>query len=137
MKDMLTTTASIVIILFCFSLLFLVEDPGASREDPALISHRIASHQSGTHPFAKTTLFQKVQSVRLEKGVLMFVTSSEEGLAEHFFLIRDKNVILIKKKDSEMPLNSIKFEDDGHNTLLVTIPNSFDIDLLKEMSTLY
>tara|TARA_R110002111_G_scaffold247140_5_gene310241 strand:+ start:53606 stop:54019 length:414 start_codon:yes stop_codon:yes gene_type:complete len=137
LKDLLTTTSSTLIILFCFSLFFLGEEPGSDREGPALISHHIKNHKSGTHPLAKTTLFQKVQSVRLKKGVLMFVTSDEEGLKEHFFLIRDKNVVLIKKKASDMPLNSIKFEDDGHNTLLVTIPNSFEIDLLEEMTSLY
>jgi len=137
LKDLLTTASSVIIILFCLSLFFLGEGTGTNPENPDLITTQSAKYRSGIHPLAKTTLFKRVQSVRLKKGVLMFVTANEEGLQEHFFLIRDKNVVLIKKKATDMPQNSIKFEDDGHNTLLVTIPSSFDIDLLEAMTSIF
>ncbi|WP_145230395.1 hypothetical protein [Gimesia algae] len=133
MKDLLTTASSIIIILFCISLFFLSE--GNQAGDRELLTNDHAEFQSAKHPRAKTTLFSRVQSVKLKKGVLMFVTICEDGLKEHFFLIRDKNVVLIKKNAGDMPGNSIKFDDDGHNTLLVTIPNTFDIDLMDAMTT--
>lgn len=138
MKDMLTTTSSIIIILFCCSLLFLSDDAATSQEEPGMLTNRNASEYRKTpHPLAKTTLFKRVQSVRMQKGVLMFVTSDQEGLKEHYFLIRDKNVILIKEKAVDMPHNSIKFEDDGYNTLRVTIPDRFKINLMEEMTSIY
>ncbi|MCA9016571.1 MAG: hypothetical protein KDA77_14660 [Planctomycetaceae bacterium] len=139
MREMLTTISSIIVILFCCSVLFLGE--GARDYLPEPEAEPISSHNAKElnkvpHPLAKTTLFHRVQSVRLHKGVLMFVTADQEGLKEHFFLIRDKNVILVKKDAGDMPPNSIKFDDDGHNTLLVTIPNTFEIDVLRELTSL-
>lgn len=135
MKDLLTTASSIIIILFCISLFFLSEGNRSDSGDRELLTNDHAEYQSAKHPRAKTTLFSRVQSVKLKKGVLMFVTMGEDGLREHFFLIRDKNVVLVKKNAGDMPGNSIKFDDDGHNTLLVTIPNTFDIDLMDAMTT--
>lgn len=135
MKDLLTTASSIIIILFCVSLLFLSERNQFG--DMELLTNEHAESQTAKHPRAKTTLFSRVQSVKLKKGVLMFVTIGVDGLEEHFFLIRDKNVVLIKKNSGDMPGNSIKFDDDGHNTLLVTIPNTFDIDLMDAMTAAF
>lgn len=138
MKDMLTTSSSIIIILFCCSLLFLSDEAVTFQNEAEFITNRNAKdYQKTTHPLAKTTLFNRVQSVRIQKGVLMFVTSDQEGLKEHYFLIRDKNVILIKEKAADMPHNSIKFEDDGYNTLRVTIPDRFNINLMEEMTSIY
>tara|TARA_R110000850_G_scaffold121676_2_gene239571 strand:+ start:20743 stop:21195 length:453 start_codon:yes stop_codon:yes gene_type:complete len=134
-KDLLTTASSIIIILFCVSLFFLSEGNRSESGGPALLNKDSAEIQAGKHPRAKTTLFSRVQSVKLKKGVLMFVSIGEDGLREHFFLIRDKNVVLVKKNAGDMPGNSIKFDDDGYNTLLVTIPNTFDIDLMDAMTT--
>ncbi|MEQ8855910.1 hypothetical protein [Gimesia sp.] len=135
MKDMLTTTSSLIVILFCLSVLFLSEDPpDATPGVVELPTRHNALNAETKHPLAKTTFFHRVQSVRFKKGVLNFVTVGEEGLEDHFFLIRDKNVILVKAAGGNMPRNSLKFEDDGHNTLLVTIPNTFDVDLMKELT---
>ena len=134
MKDFLTSTSSIIVILFCFSLLLLDEVPGTISEEPKHVTDQSAEFKSGVYPIARTTLFTRVQSVKLQKGVLMFVSLDPDGLKEHYFLIRDKNVVLIKKSNSDMPLNSIRFEDDGHSTMRVTIPDTFDIDLLEEMT---
>lgn len=135
MKDMLTTTSSLIVILFCLSVLFLSDETHPDADGVVeLPSRNNALDASTKHPLAKTTYFNRVQSVRFKKGVLIFVTSGSEGLEEHFFLIRDKNVILVKASSGNMPVNSIKFDDDGHNTLVVTIPNTFDVDLLKEMT---
>ncbi|WP_144984568.1 hypothetical protein [Gimesia aquarii] len=135
MKDMLTTFSSIIIILFCFSLFYVSDEAETNKEKSAALREHNARFQHGQHPLAKTKMFTRVQSVSLKKGILMFVTSDPDGLNEHFFLLRDKNVILAKKPAIGMPRNSIKFEDDGHNTLVVTIPDSFDIDLLTAMSS--
>lgn len=137
MKDLLTTASSIIIILFCVSLLFLGETRPSESGGRELLTNDSAEFQAAKHPHASTILFSRVQSVRLKKGVLMFVSLDEDGLKEHFFLIRDKNVVLIKKNAGDMPPNSIKFDDDGYNTLLVTIPNTFDIDLLDAMTATF
>ncbi|WP_417385808.1 hypothetical protein [Gimesia sp.] len=134
MKDLLTTASSIIIILFCVSLLLFSEGHQSTSGDLEVLASN-AETQAGKHPHARTTMFTRVQSVKLKKGVLMFVTMCDDGLKEHYFLIRDKNVVLIKKNAGDMPGNAIKFDDDGYNTLLVTIPNTFDIDLMDAMTT--
>lgn len=137
MKDMLTTTSSLIVILFCLSVLFLTDEAPAPTVTDAVMeppNPHNALNASTKHPLAKTTYFYRVQSVRYRKGVLIFVTSDQEGLKEHFFLIRNKNVILVRASSTSMPRKSLKFEDDGHNTLLVTIPKTFDVDLMQEMT---
>ncbi|QDU51679.1 hypothetical protein [Gimesia panareensis] len=135
MKDMLTTTSSLIVILFCLSILFLSDNRYSDSEVVQELPNRHNALSADTkHPRASTTMFRRVQSVRVKKGVLIFVTSCEEGLKEHYFLIRDKHVILVKSSTGEMPHNTLKFDDDGHNTLLVTIPHTFDVDLMKEMT---
>ncbi|MCH9653914.1 MAG: hypothetical protein K0U86_13110 [Planctomycetes bacterium] len=134
MKDLLTSTSSIIVILFCFSLLLLDEVPETVSVEPTHMTDHSAGFKSGMYPKARTTLFSRIQSVKVRNGVLMFVSLEPDGLQEHYFLIRDKNVILIKKTNSVMPADSIKFEDDGRSTMLVTISASLDIDLLEEMS---
>lgn len=139
MKDMLTTTSSIIVILFCVSVLFLVdnEEGYLQEQESEMISARNGEKfLKARHPLAKTTLFHRVQSVRVQQGVLKFVTADQDRLKEHYFLMRDKNVILIKEDAYDMPHNSIKFYDDGHNTLKVTIPNTFEIDLMQELSSI-
>lgn len=139
MKDTLTSISSIIVILFCISALFLVdiEESSLQEQETETISARNGrDYLKPRHPLAKTTLFHRVQSVRVDKGVLVFVTADQTGLKEHFLVLRDKNVILIKKDAGDMPHNSIKFDDDGHSTLKVTIPNAFDIDLLHELTSI-
>lgn len=131
MKDLLTNIAAIIVILFCFSLLLADEVPGTDRENMVAI----AESQRREKPEATTTLFNKVQSVKMQKGVLIFETLEQGQLQEHFFMMRDKNVFLIRKVIGEIPSDMIKFEDYGHTTVLVTIPATFDIDLYEEMST--
>ncbi|WP_339726821.1 hypothetical protein [uncultured Gimesia sp.] len=136
MKDLLTTTSSVIVILFCISILFLVdnEETALQEQDLEMISaHNGKEFLKAPHPLAKTTLFHRVQSVRLKEGVLIFVTADQDGLKEHFFVIRDKNVILVKKDAGDMPPNSIKFASDGHGTLMVTIPNTFELDPMQDL----
>ncbi len=130
MKDLLTNIAAIIVILFCFSLLLADEIPGTDTEKRVTS----AEFQGREKPEATTTLFNKVQSVKVQKGVLIFETLEQGQLQEHFFMMRDKNVFLIRKVISEIPNDMIKFEDYGHSTMLVTIPATFDIDLYEEMS---
>ncbi|MDF1745584.1 MAG: hypothetical protein P1V19_17930 [Gimesia sp.] len=134
MKDLLTTVASIIIILFCFSLLFLCEREGAHPVKAAQLTNPNTEVLKGQAPPVKSTLFTRVQSAKVKKGVLMFVTIDHEKLQEHYFLIRDKNVILLKSSRSDMPSKSIKFEDAGNGTMRVTISDTIDIDLMKELT---
>lgn len=134
MKDMLTTTSSIIVILFCLTALFLSDEAEPALNHPGMITKPESSMNSTKYPLAKTTYFHHVLSVSVQKGVLQFVTQGKTGRMEHFFLIRDKNVILIKKSAVDMPKDSIKFDDDGHNTLLVTIPTTFEIDLMHDLT---
>ncbi|WP_298868652.1 hypothetical protein [uncultured Gimesia sp.] len=134
MKDLLTTAASIIIILFCFSLLFLSEREGTHPVATAQLTNPNTEVQNGHAPPVKSTLFTRVQSVKVQKGVLMFVTIEHEKLQEHYFLIRDKNVILVKTSRSDMPSQSIKFEDAGNGTMRVMISDTIDIDLMKELT---
>jgi len=90
--------------------------------------------QSGISPPVKSTFFIRVQSVKVQNGVLMFTNLDQGKLKEHYFLIRDKNVILTKESKSNMPPHSIKFEDE-HSTMRVTISASLGIDLLEEMAS--
>lgn len=68
----------------------------------------------------------------------MFVTLEDEGeLREHYFQIRNKNVILCNEGDAGMPLNSIKFEEDSSQTIVVTIPQQYGVDFMEAMTALY
>ena len=137
MKDMLTTSSSIIIILFCCSLLFLSDEAVTFQNEAEFITNRNAKdYQKTTHPLAKTTLFNRVQSVRIQKGVLMFVTSDQEGLKEHYFLIHDKNVVLINSMTGDLPQDTIRFDYDC-STLLVTIPAVFNIDIMESLTSSY
>lgn len=136
MKDLLTTTSSVIVILFCCSVLFLEDDAekGLQEQDVDMITARNGEEfLKAPHLLAKTTLFHRVQSVRLENGVLMFVTLEQERAKEHYFVVRDKNVILVKQDVGDMPSNSIKFYDDGRSRIEVTIPNTFEFDPLREL----
>ena len=135
MKDLLTTAASLIIILFCFSLLFQSEGMENVPEEAAQLAMHNSEIQSGFSPPVKSTLFNRVQSVKVRKGVLMFANLEQGKLKEHYFLIRDKNVILTKEPDGNMPHHTIKFEDDGKSAMRVTISTSLDIDLLEEMAS--
>ncbi len=137
MRDLLTTISSIIVILFCLSLLIVSGETGeADSQEAKQISTRSMSSKSEESPVPRTTLYQKVQSVKFKNGVLIFVTLDQGGLKEHYFQIRDKNVVLCSNSDRDMPINSIKFTDDGSSTLQVTIPPAFEVDLLEAMSEL-
>lgn len=137
MRDMLTTISSIIVILFCLSLLIVSGETGeADGREAKQIESRSVSSQSENTPVSKTTLYQKVQSVKFKNGVLIFVTLEQGGLKQHYFQIRDKNVVLCSNTNRDMPINSIKFTDDGSSTLQITIPPAFEVDLLEAMSEL-
>ncbi len=134
MKDLLTTAASIIVILFCISLLFLSEGEESYSEESAPTTNQNAVVQSGFAPAAQTTLFTRVQSVKVRHGVLMFAAIEEGNVKEYYFLLRDKNVILIKESNSEMPVNSILFKKEEDGTMRVIIPDTLDIDLMQELA---
>lgn len=133
MRDLLTTIASIIVILFCLSLLIVNGEADLEQEEVVTNASQLASYQTEQLPGSRSTVFRKVQSVELENGVLMFTTIEKEGLKEHYFLIRDKNVVLVNNKSSSMPYNTIRF-DSKANTLLVTIPTAFEVDLMESLT---
>lgn len=133
MRDILTTVSSIIVILFCLSLLFVSEEIETDQQYKEEITNQNASYQNSQPPDNKSIVFNRVQSVELEHGILKFATFENEKFKQHFFKIRDKNVIFTRETDSGMPLHSIKFVDSGCNTLLVTIPPSFEVDIMKDL----
>ncbi|QDT43127.1 hypothetical protein Pan241w_32250 [Gimesia alba] len=133
MRDLLTTVASIIVILFCLSLLMVSGEADLEQEEVVSNARQLASYRTEQLPVSRSTVFRKVQSVELENGVLMFTTIEKEGLKEHYFLIRDKNVVLVNNKTSSMPYNTIRF-DSKANTLLVTIPTAFEIDMMESLT---
>lgn len=134
MKDLLTTAASVIVILFCISILFLSEGEESYSEESAPTIKPNTVVQSGYAPPAQTTLFTRVQSVKVRQGVLMFAAIEEGNLKEYYFLLRDKNVILIKESNSEMPVNSILFKKEDNGAMRVIIPDTFNIDLMQELA---
>ena len=136
MKDLLTTTSSVIVVLFCCSVLFLEEDRGTSSQEQefdSITSRNGEEFLKAPHPLAKTTLFHRVQSVRLENGILKFVTLDQDRIKEHYFVVRDKNVILVKQEAGDIPYNAIKFYDDGYHRIEVTIPNTFELDPMQDL----
>ncbi|MCH9655614.1 MAG: hypothetical protein K0U86_06580 [Planctomycetes bacterium] len=134
MRDLLITTLSILIILFCISLLVVSGESESNTNEMLDDAKTVPGAQRDTLMTPKTILFTKIQSVKIRKGILIFVTFENLKLKSHYFQIRDKNVIIVRNNDSDMPLYSIKFTDNGCNTLVVTISDTLDIDLLEEMS---
>lgn len=132
MRDLLTTISSMIVILFCLSVLLMSGE--TDSEEPLDNTNQLASQQSNQPSTLRTTLFKKVQSVKLEHGVLMFVTFEKTGLKEHYFPIRDKNVVLVNSMTGDMPPNTIKF-DYVASTLMVTIPKMFEIDLMESLTS--
>lgn len=135
MRDLLTTVASIIIILFCFSLLIVNGESFSEQGQRRTNSNSLAGYRAEELPVSRSTIFRKVQSAKLENGVLMFTTIEKEGLKEHYFLIRDKNVVLVNNKTSSMPYNTIRF-DSKANTLLITIPTTFKIDMMESLTAM-
>ncbi|QDV51259.1 hypothetical protein Enr17x_33140 [Gimesia fumaroli] len=133
MRDLLTTTAAVIVILFCLALLLVSGETELEQEEVITNANQLARYQSGLTGISQSTVFRKVQSVTLKQGVLMFVTIEKEGLKEHYFSIRDKNVVLVNNKSSSMPYNTIRF-DSKANTLLVTIPTAFEVDLMGSLT---
>ena len=135
MKDLLTTVASAIVIVFCVSVLFLSEEADPIEEEAEMLTHKNAAElNQPPFPLAKTTLYHRVQSVRVVKGVLHFVTADKEGLKDHYFLLRDKNVILVQEDAVHIPHNAIQFEDDGYHTIKVTIPTTFGLNLMHDLT---
>jgi len=134
MRDLLATISSMIVILICLSLLMMSgeTDSGESINNANLL----ASYQSKQPPAPRTTLFKKVQSVTLEQRVLVFITSEKTGLKEHYFLIHDKNVVLINSMTGDLPQDTIRFDYDC-STLLVTIPAVFNIDIMESLTSSY
>ncbi len=97
MRDMLTTISSMILIVFCFSLLMVSEETESVPGESETAANQLPGYRSGQRPVNNFFLFKKVQSVRLKKGVLIFVTMENEGLKEHYFQIRNKNVVVVKK----------------------------------------
>ncbi|WP_291171998.1 hypothetical protein [Gimesia sp.] len=138
MREFITTISSLIIIACCFCSFLPSEEPEAnhSRQDQntGLNGNPVQSEK----PVSRSRLFKKVQAVSVENGVLMFVTIADEGgLREHYFQIRNKNVILCNEGDAGMPLNSIKFEEDSSQTIVVTIPQKYGVDFMEAMTALY
>lgn len=133
MRDLLATIASIIVILFCLSLLFVSEETQSEQDEAVTNANQLPLNQSGFPQVSQSTIFKRVQSVELKQGVLMFITIGKEGLKEHFLVLRDKNVVLVNSKSSSMPYNTIRF-DYNANTLLVTIPSAFEVDILGSLT---
>ncbi|WP_339734302.1 hypothetical protein [uncultured Gimesia sp.] len=133
MRDLLTTIASIIVILFCLSLLIVSGETQSKEEEVITNANQLGLNQGSLPRVSQSTIFKKVQTVKLKQGVLMFITIGKEGLKEHFLVLRDKNVVLVNSKSSSMPYNTIRF-DYNANTLLVTIPSAFEIDMLESLT---
>ncbi|QDT91777.1 hypothetical protein [Gimesia algae] len=137
MREMITTISSLIIIACCFCSFLASEEPDAGQNISGQISDLKVNSPQNEKPFSSSKLFKKVQAVELKDGVLVFVTIQEEGgLREHYFQVRNKNVILCNRGDVNMPLNSIKFEDDGSNTIIITIPPRYEVDLMEAMTSM-
>lgn len=133
MKELLTTISSLLVILFSLSVLFLAEDesetiPEAPSEQMASLSHR--------PPQKKTVIFNRVQGVKVKNGILIFITLEKEGLKDHYFSLRGKNVFLSQASTAVMPINSIQFEEEGENSLRITFSPNLDIDLMEELTAI-
>lgn len=133
MRDMLTTISSMIVILFCLSLFFVGGEVESGLEQKEDRTDQYVRNQSGRQSVNDSLIFKRVQSVKLEQGVLKFVTLENEKLKEHYFQINGKNVIFTRDAESDMPLHSIKFSDKGSDTLLVTIPPSLEIDIMESL----
>lgn len=129
MKDLLSTTSSLFIILFSLSLLFLTEEPNVESGE----QKKTIATQRKHPPENKTTTFGRVQSVTVRDGVLIFVAFEKDGLKEYYFSLRGKNVILCQSPTSQMPPKSIQFEESDTGSLRITLSASLDINLEKEL----
>ncbi|WP_417395382.1 hypothetical protein [Gimesia chilikensis] len=134
MKEILTTIASLVVIMFCLAILVLPNDSEIEAK-PAAQTVPSGSVQAG-QPVKGTLLFKQVQAVKVRNEVLIFVTLDREGLKDYYIPLRGKNVILSQSPNSLLPVNSIKLEENGMNSLCVTLSPTLEIDLMKELTTL-
>lgn len=131
MRDLLTTVASMIVILFFLSMLLMGEERFEKRT--ANPSSKTRLDQEQNKPAQQAHTFHKVQSVKLERDVLKFVTLEQEGLKEHYFLIRDKNVILVNHPAGKMSINTLRFEIEG-NLMRITIPPAYEIDFMESLT---
>ena len=131
MRDLLTTTASMIVILFFLSMLLMGEGDVEKRTETK--SNKTPLDHEQDQPGQQAYTFHQVQSVELERDVLNFVTLEEEGLKEHYFLIRDKNVILVNHPAGKMAINTLRFEIDG-NLMRITIPPAYEIDFMESLT---
>ena len=137
MREFVTTISSLIIIVCCFCSFLPSEESDVDQSRQDQFSGASGKFIQDDKPVSRSKLFKKVQAVKMKQGVLMFVTLEEEGgLREHYFQIRDRNVILCNLGDAKMPLDSIKFEEDGANTIIVTIPPMYDVDLLEALTSM-
>lgn len=132
MKELLTTVSSLLVILFSLSVLFLAEESETLPDAP---SEQITS-LSNRPPQKKTMIFHRVQGVKVKNGILIFITLEKEGLKDHYFSLRGKNVFLSQSPTSVMPINSIQFEEEGENSLRITFSPNLEIDLMEELTAI-
>lgn len=138
MREFITTISSLIIIACCFCSFLPSEEPDASDSRRDQNSDLNGKAIQSERPVSRSRLFKKVQAASVKNGVLMFVTIADEGgLREHYFQIRNKNVILCNEGDAGMPLSSIKFEEDSSQTIVVTIPQQYGVDFMEAMTALY
>ncbi|WP_417377798.1 hypothetical protein [Gimesia sp.] len=137
MREFITTVSSLIIIACCFCSFLTPEEPVVGQSNPEQSTNLKMNCIQSEKLVSRSKLFKKVQSVEMKEGVLMFITLQEKGgLREHYFQMRGKNVILCNRGDDKMPLNSIKFEEDGSNTIIVTIPPMYEVNLMEAMTAM-
>lgn len=131
MKEILTMISSLLVILFSLSVLFLADDTSAEPESSSVTIPDLASRP----PQTETVLFKRVMGVRVHQGVLIFVTREQEGLKDHYFPLRGKNVFLCRPTSSRLPADSIQFASEGLNGLRITFSPTLKIDLQEQLTT--
>ena len=132
MKDLLTTISSIFVILFSLSVLFLAEPTDAKTGVATEQEHDISDQPLGK----PSLLFTRVQGAKIKNGVLIFMTLEEDGLKDHYFPLRGRNVVLSQTPDKQLPVSSIQFTEETENCLRINISPSIQINLLEELTAL-
>lgn len=138
MKDFLTTLSSIVVILFGLSVLFLTDKTDAEpvKQSQTVKQTEAIPELSNTAPQKRKMIFLKVQGVNVKNGVLHFVTLESYGLKDHFISLRGKNVILSQSPTSQLPVQSIQFEENGPHSLRISISTTLDFNLQEKLAEL-
>lgn len=137
MRECITTISSLIIIACCFCSLLSSEELDVIQSSQSQNSDFDGQVSQCEKPVSRSKLFKRVLAVNVKNEVLMFVTLEEEGgLREHYFQLRNRNVILCNQGDMKMPLDSIKFAEDGANTIIVSIPPGHEVDLMEALTFL-